>query len=144
MLRQGIAALHRVNRTKVPVELHRAVLPDHLSRFLEQRISPLTDAPIVFYNTYLTTYLHDKGASLRPQMAAWAVRQPQPVLWLQWETLWQGPKPPDFGWVGWTADLWQDGRHQQWQLAWAHPHGTGFLWLPDMADWAGFWHRDHR
>lgn len=144
MLRQGIAALHRVNRTTVPVQLHRADLPDHLSRFLEQRISPLTDAPIVFYNTYLTTYLHDKGVSLRPQMAAWALRQPQPVLWLQWETLWQGPKPPDFGWVGWTADLWQNGRHRQWQLAWAQPHGTGFLWLPDMAVWAGFWRLGHQ
>jgi hypothetical protein len=143
LLRQGIAALHQVNRTEVPVCLHQVDLPDGLPRFLDQRISPLNDAPIVLYNTYLTTYLHDKGASLRPYLAAWASRQPRPVLWLQWETLWQGPTPPEFGWVGWTADLWQDGRHHHWHFAWTHPHGTRIRWLPGMADWSNFW-RDGR
>jgi hypothetical protein len=138
-LRQGINALHRTEQTAAPVRLHRADLPDDLSRFLAQQITPYHDAPVVIYNTYLTTYLHDKGASLRPQLAVWAAKQTRPVLWLQWETLWQGPKPPDFGWVGWTADLWQDGRHVHWHLAWAHPHGTRIQWLPESADWADFW-----
>jgi hypothetical protein len=139
MLRQGIAALKRIRGSRAPVQLHAAHLPDGLTEFLEQRITPCSDAPVVLYNTYLTTYLHDKGASLRPQLAAWAAGQTQPVLWLQWETLWQGPRPPDFGWVGWTADLWRDGRHLHWHLAWAHPHGTQIRWLPESAAWADFW-----
>jgi len=142
VLRQGITALHRVNRGDSPVRLHQVDLPDGLPRFLEQQISPLTDAPVVLYNTYLTTYLHDKGASLRPHLAAWAGRQPQPVLWLQWETLWQGPKPPEFGWVGWTADLWMNGRHHHWHFAWTHPHGGCIHWLPGWAEWAAFWRSD--
>jgi len=144
LLRQGIAALRQVNRTTVPVRLHRVDLPDALPRFLAERISPLNDAPVVLFNTYLTTYLRDKGAALRPHLIAWASRHPQPVLWLQWETLWQGPEPPAFGWVGWTADLWQDGRHHRWQLAWTHPHGTCVKWLPGWDDWADFWRDGHR
>jgi len=139
MLRQGIAALKRIRGTSAPVRLYPAHLPGDLTEFLEQRITPCSDAPVVLYNTYLTTYLHDKGASLRPQLAAWAAGQIQPVLWLQWETLWQGPRPPDFGWVGWSADLWRDGRHFHWHLAWAHPHGTHIQWLPESAAWADFW-----
>lgn len=139
MLRQGIAALKRIRATRAPVKLYPAHLPDNLTEFLEQRIAPGSDAPVVLYNTYLTTYLHDKGASLLPQLAAWAAGQSQPVLWLQWETLWQGPRPPAFGWVGWTADLWRDGRHFHWHLAWAHPHGKRIQWLPESAAWADFW-----
>lgn len=143
-LRQGIAALRRVNRLEVPVRLYPAALPDQLPRFLEQRIGPLADGPVVLYNTYLTTYLHDKGASLRPRIAEWALRQSHPVLWLQWETLWQGPQPPGFGWVGWTADFWQGGAYRQWHLAWTHPHGTQVQWLPDWTNWAIFWGGDRR
>jgi hypothetical protein len=138
-LRQGIAALHRVNATGAPVRLHPVDLPGELPRFLEAQLMGCHDAPLVLYNTYLTTYLFDKGASLRPHLAVWAARQAQPVLWLQWETFWQGPKPPNFGWVAWRADLWQEGRHWQWHLAWAQPHGTHIQWLSGMSDWAHFW-----
>lgn len=143
MLRQGIAALHRVNQTTIPVRLFPADLPDDLGRFFEERVAPLVEAPVVLYNTYLTTYLRDKGASLRPQLAVWAEKQSRPVLWLQWETLWQGPQPPGLGWVGWTADLWSGGSHLHWHLAWAHPHGASIHWLPDSAKWAAFW-RENR
>ena len=139
LLRQGLAALRRVNQPHTPVRVHQANLPDDLAPLLSERVSPLDDAPIVLYNTYITTYLHDKGASLRPQLAAWAERHPQPVLWLQWETLWQGPQPPHFGWLGWTADVWIKGRHRCWHLACVHPHGGRIQWLPGLADWAGFW-----
>jgi hypothetical protein len=142
LLRQGIAALRRVDQPQSPVRIHRANLPGDLPRLLNERVSLLRDAPIVLYNTYLTTYLHDKGALLRPQLAAWAERHPQPVLWLQWETLWQGPSPPHFGWIGWTADVWINGRHRCWRLAWVHPHGGRIQWLPGLADWAGFWKGD--
>lgn len=138
-LRQSIAALHQVNREAVPVHLYQADLPDELSRFLAKRITPLSLDPVVLYNTYLTTYLHDKGVSLQPQIACWASRLQQPVLHLQWETLWDGQEPPAFGWVAWTADLWQNGRHHHWHLAWVHPHGTHIRWLPGMEQWATFW-----
>lgn len=143
-LYQGIDALRRVNQTEVPVRLYPADLPDQLPLFLEERISPLADGPVVLFNTYLTTYLRDKGASLRSHIAKWALRHPQPVLWLQWETLWQGPQPPGFGWVGWTADLWQEGGHRHWHLAWTHPHGTQIQWLPDWANWALWWESGQR
>ena len=61
------------------------------------------------------------------------------MLWLQWEPLRQGAEPPHLGWLAWTADLWLDGRHVRWQLAWVQPHGTRLLWLPGMADWTSFW-----
>jgi hypothetical protein len=143
-LRQGIDVLHRLNQTAVPVRLYQTDLPERLPQFLEERIGPLTDVPVVLYNTYLTTYLRDRGASLRPRLAEWALQRLQPVLWLQWETLWKGPQPPDFGWVGWTADFWQKGVHRQWHLAWAHPHGTRMQWLPDWAGWSHFWGCGHR
>lgn len=143
-LYQGIDALYRVNQTEIPVRLYPADLPDQLPLFLEERISPLADGPVVLFNTYLTTYLHDKGASLQSRIAKWALRQSHPVLWLQWETLWQGPQPPGFGWVGWTADLWQEGSHRHWHLAWTHPHGTRIQWLPDWANWARWWESDQR
>lgn len=139
LLRQGIEALHQAEQTAAPVRLHQVDLPDGLSHFLEQQITPYRDAPTVLYNTYLSTYLHDKGTSMQPQIAAWAAQQTRPVLWLQWETLWHGPQPPDLGEVGWTADLWEDGRHVHWHLAWAHPHGTRIQWLPESADWSAFW-----
>jgi hypothetical protein len=101
----------------------------------------LQDVPVVLFNTYLITYLLDKGASLRNHINSWAIGHPQPVLWLQWEPPRDKKKPPAFGWVEWTADLWSQGRHHHWQLAWAHPHGNHIQWLPDCHDWADYWHR---
>jgi hypothetical protein len=141
VLRRGIATLHRAEQAGHPVRLHRADLPDDLIDFLSGQAAFPGDAPVIIFNTYLTTYLHDRGAGLRPQLAAWAAQQRRPVLWLQWETLWQGPQPPEFGWLGWTADLWQQGRHHHWQLAWVQPHGARVLWLHGLIDWAAFWRR---
>lgn len=139
VLRQGIAAVHRVHQTDAPIQLHQVNLPHHLPNFLEEQISPLVDAPVVLFNTYLTTYLPDKGASMRHHLAAWAAHQSQPVLWLQWEPPRKGKVAPAFGWVEWTADLWQQGRHHHWHLAWTHPHGSRIRWLPDWLDWVACW-----
>ncbi|MCL2457364.1 MAG: DUF2332 domain-containing protein [Desulfobulbus sp.] len=138
-LRAGVAALHAVNRSPSPVRLFPADLPADLPRFLTDRVDRLPDAPVILYNTYLTAYLVDKGAALRPSLAAWASQHPWPVLWLQWEPLRGNPEPPDFGWIGWTADLWQGGKHRSWQLAWVHPHGARIVWTPEIADWLAFW-----
>lgn len=142
LLRRGMDSFHRAHRQGARVRLHRADLPAGLTGFLNEHLTFPGDAPILVYNTYLTTYLRDRGAGLRPQLAAWAAGQPRPVLWLQWETLWQGPQPPEFGWLGWTADLWQHGEHRHWQLAWVQPHGARVQWLPGLTDWTRFW-RDH-
>jgi hypothetical protein len=142
LLRRGMDSFHRAHRHGARVQLYRADLPAGLTGFLNEHATFPGDAPILVSNTYLTTYLQDRGAGLRPQLAAWAAGQPRPVLWLQWETLWQGPQPPEFGWLGWTADLWQQGEHRHWQLAWVQPHGARVQWLPGLADWTAFW-RDH-
>ena len=139
LLRRGMDSFHRAHRQGARVRLHRVDLPSGLTGFLNEHVAFPGDAPILVSNTYLTTYLQGRGADLRPQLAAWAAGQPRPVLWLQWETLWQGPRPPEFGWLGWTADLWQQGGHRHWQLAWVQPHGARVQWLPGLAEWARFW-----
>lgn len=138
-LREGITALHRVKATEAPVQVHPVHLPEGLSGFLRAELAGCQDGPIVCFNTYLTTYLAEKGASLRQQLDVWAAGQAQPLLWLQWEPPWQGAKPPDLGWLAWTADLWQEGNHWQWHLAWVQPHGTQIQWLPGKAAWERFW-----
>lgn len=129
LLRRGIDALHRVNRGPVPVRMHIADLPADLPHFLASRCPGPDGQPIVISNTYLNTYLADKGASLFPSIAAWAASQDRPVLWLQWEPLRDGPEPPHLGWLAWTADLWRAAQHTRWQLAWVHPHGARVIWL---------------
>ncbi len=141
VFRQGIAAVHRINQSGTPLRLHQVDLPDHLPGFLVEQLSSLHDAPVVVFNTYLTTYLHDKGTSLRNHINVWASMHPQPVLWLQWESPRQGKVPPAFGWVEWTADLWHQGQHHRWHFGCAHPHGSHIQWLPDWLDWVAHWHR---
>ena len=140
-LEQGIAALQAVKATGAPVQLYQANLPNELIPFLNRQVAPADEQPIVLFNTYLTTYLHDKGASLRPILASWAAQRRNPLLWLQWETLWEGPEPPHFGWIGWTADLWWRDEHRSWHLAWVHPHGNEVLWRDDLNRWAAFWRK---
>jgi hypothetical protein len=122
-LREGIAAFRENQMGETAVTLHQATLPDDLPRFLKQ-IPMEPTAPIILYNTYMTAYLPNRGAGMRPHIAQWAASQSRPVLWLQWEPLWLGPHPPHYGWCAWMADLWQSGNHKSWQLAWIHPHGT--------------------
>jgi hypothetical protein len=154
-LYEGIAAFHQANRGSVPVHLYPVHLPNELPLFLETATSTTLsagtstalsasvprqpDQPVVIYNTYMTAYLNDNGRSLQQHIANWAAEQNRPVLWLQWEPLWDGRQPPEYGWVAWTADLWQTGRHYRWHLAWNHPHGTAVHWLPGLHDWAAFW-----
>ena len=131
-LREGIAAFRQVNQSNTPVTLHQATLTDDLPQFLQK--VPAGSDPVLIYNTYMTVYLPDKGISMWSHVNEWALPQNRPVLWLQWEPLWGGPHPapPEFGWCAWTADLWQDGQHKQWQIAWAHPHGTKAQFLLPM------------
>jgi hypothetical protein len=138
-LREGILALHQANDGAVPVRLLAVDLPDELPHFLRQFIPPWPQLPVVIYNTYMTVYLRDKGSDIRRHIHAWAISQAHPVLWIQWEPAWRGPKPPEEGWCAWTADLWQGETHQQWRLAWVHPHGARLRWEPGFPEWVDFW-----
>lgn len=132
-LREGIAALRAVESSAAPVRLAPLNLPDGLPRFLVEELPRPLDAPVVIYNTVVTLYLPDRGASLRSMVAEWAGRQSVPVLWLQWEPWWDGPPPSGKEWMAWTADLWpNDGRAvaRRYHLAWVHPHGAALHWEP--------------
>ncbi len=149
-LREGIAALRAVEQSDAPVRLWPLRLPDELPGFLRQMdaviarpmnrgMNPAADtqsalkrtedarnAPIVLFNTIMTMYLPDRGASLWGMVDDWARRQAGPVLWLQWEPGWNGPPPPVRDWAAWTADYWPNdgsGATHHWQLGWVHPHG---------------------
>ena len=122
-LREGIAAFHTVNQSQTPIQLHAVTLPEELLRFLANHI-PRGSAPAVLYNSYITQYLPQKGRLLRQHLTNWAISQPRPILWLQWEPDRSGQDGPEYGWLKWTADLWHNHSHQQFHLGWVHPHGT--------------------
>lgn len=135
-LRDGIAALRRVASTAAPVRLRPLRLPEELPDFLAQGLPPPA-APVVLFNTTVTMYLPDRGATMCAAIGEWAVKVPQPVLWLQWEPMWGGPPPPEEEWFAWSADYWpNDGgdTHHHFHLAWVHPHGTALEWAPGWAD----------
>mgnify|MGYP003618163748 CR=1 FL=1 len=144
-LREGIVALRRTEATAVPVRLSPLRLPDELPRFLAEELPHPLDAPIVLFNTIVTMYLPDRGASLRGLVTNWAARQRVPVLWLQWEPAPPGSPVPSSGaspptaWSAWTADYWpNDGRAgRRFHLAWVHPHGTALEWT---TGWRAFLH----
>ena len=136
-LREGIAALRSVESSAAPVRLAPLNLPDGLPRFLAGELPRPLDAPVVIYNTVVTLYLPDRGASLRGMVAEWAARQSVPVLWLQWEPWWDGPPPPEREWMLWTADYWpNDGRAAapRSHLAWVHPHGAALEWVEGWSE----------
>lgn len=144
-LREGIDALRRTAAGAAPVRLSPLRLPDELPHFLAHTLPRPLDAPIVLFNTTVTMYLPDRGASLRGLVADWATRQRAPVLWLQWEpALPNSPDPPGgasppTAWLAWTADYWpNDGRaSRRFHLAWVHPHGAALEWTPG---WRAFLH----
>ena len=136
-LREGIDAFHRVNKTDAPIILNALRLPDDLPFYLRNHV-PLAPDPIVFYNTYITQYLPQKGILLRQHFTDWAANQARPVLWLQWEPDRSGRNGPEYGWLRWTADLWHENAHQQFHLAWVHPHGTRVHFEPGFDQWADY------
>ena len=138
-LREGIAALRAVEQSADGSPLVRLAplnLPDELPRFLAEQLPRPLDAPVVLYNTVVTLYLPDHGASLRGMVAEWAEQQAVPVLWLQWEPWWGGPPPPEKEWMAWTADYWpNDGRPAaRSHLAWVHPHGKALEWVEGLPE----------
>lgn len=137
-LREGIAALRAVATSAAPVRLHPLRLPDELPTFLDAVRPRPARAPIVLYNTTVTMYLPDRGASLRGMIAAWAAELDVPVLWLQWEPPTDRAASPGREWMAWTADYWpNDGRAapRHRRLAWVHPHGATLRWEPG---WSAF------
>lgn len=140
-LREGIASFRQIAHTVAPVQLFPARLPDELNPFLETHVTPQLAGdvwPVVIYNTWMRTYLPDKGASLRPILTRWAQQQSRPVIWLQWEPPEAGepPAPPD--WCVLSAEIWRGAQHARWRLGVAHPHGTHLNLAPDWVAWRRF------
>lgn len=137
-LKAGISALLQAS-SNPPLSLEACRLPEELPAYLAG-LGRLA-APCILFNSYITMYLPDRGRGLAPLVARWARAQPHPVLWLQWEHLRgdHAPKAPVPGWLAWQADLWQNGRHGHWHLAWVHPHGSRVCWLPALTPWRDFW-----
>ena len=131
-LREGLAVYRTVSKTAVPIHLHPLNLPAQLPDFLAQRP---TNHPTVIYNTYITQYLADKGASMLGRSAVGPRTHPHPVLWLQWEPPRDGRTPSTKDWCAWDAHLWVNGHHRHWHLAWIHPHGTAATFLPGWSAW---------
>jgi hypothetical protein len=138
-LREGISALHQVNRENGQIRLHQVNLPNELPRFLREKLPVDSHLPVIIYNTYMTAYLDGRGAVLRDYIQSWALTLSAPLLWIQWEPDWQGGEAPEHGWCLWTAELWQEGVHCQWRLAWVHPHGSSVKWEIGLREWREFW-----
>jgi hypothetical protein len=133
-LREGIVAFRENQSSEIPIQLHPVNLPDGLGDFLQNAV-PADETPVVIYNTFMTPYLSDKGASFRETIGRWAAARSQPVLWLQWEPVKDFHTGPEYGWCGWTADLWNGQTHAQRFLAWVHPHGSQIQFEPDFSHW---------
>lgn len=135
-LREGIAALRAAEAVCEAPQLHAVRLPDQLQAFLEGWSLRSSRLPIVIYNTVMTMYLDDGASGLRDVVERWAREQAVPVLWLQWEPPTDPDEAPQWAWMSWTADLWQNGQHDHFKLAWVHPHATEIQWLPELARWS--------
>ena len=138
-LLEGIAVLRDMVAKGMHLQLYPADIPQELDAFLTQHIPTDPACPVVLYNTYLTNYLTDKGRSLPQRIHQWAAQQQRAILWLQMEISRDELQPPHKGWVLWQANLWQQGIHHKWDLAWCHPHGSPVHWLPGVELWARFW-----
>ncbi|MGB3716435.1 MAG: DUF2332 family protein [Candidatus Promineifilaceae bacterium] len=136
---EGIDAYRQAQDSAAPVSVYRCDLPQDLSRFLESCLPAHPSIPVVIYNTYMTTYLADKGRSFVNEIGHWASQLKNPVLWLQWEPARDWRRPPVEGWIAWTADLWQEESYQRWRLGWVHPHGSDALFEGDWGLETGDW-----
>ena len=138
-LKEGIAAFHQVQKTRAPVKLYPVALPDELTLFLQEHAIGKPERPVIIYNTWITSYLGDKGDSFSGHIGRWAESWDRPVLWLQWEPPRDGSRPPEYGWCAWTADLWSFGKHQRWKIGWVHPHGGAIEFGEGLEQWLAFW-----
>lgn len=134
-LREGLEVFRLNQATDAPVSLFEVDLPDGLAAFLWDRVPAEPSSPVLIFNTFMTTYLHDKGQSMGFHIDQWAFEQNRPVLWLQWEPPGDLNSAPHLGWCAWTADLWRGNQRRHWHLGWVHPHGTEAKFGPGLADW---------
>jgi hypothetical protein len=128
-LDEGIEA-YKMVATRMPITVWPVNLPDDLPGFLDSL--PLKeDAPVVIYNTYMSSYLRDQGKDMCVHIENWAVEQKHPVLWVQAEPA-RGGMEAKHGdhWCAWTVDLWEPKKGRcHWHIAWVHPHGTRVKWM---------------
>ena len=141
-LDEGIQAFRKCCRTESDIPVHRVDLPEELAAFLDTIQATWPTEPLILFSSYIKNYLPDKGKVLFKIIREWATGQERAILWLQQDlpaadTV--ASKPPDLGWVLWSADLWQAAEHTSFHLAWCHPHGTQIEWLPGIGQWQRYW-----
>ncbi|WP_028582276.1 DUF2332 family protein [Desulfogranum japonicum] len=141
-LQEGIAAFRECCMEKGQIPIYRIELPGELAVFLKTIQDEEVADPMVLFSSYITTYLHDKGKSLFEIIQQWATGQQRAIVWFQQDLA--APdivacKPPDLGWVLWSANVWQAATHISFHLAWCHPHGTQIQWLPGIRQWQKYW-----
>ena len=117
-LQEGIAVFRHFADE---IQLHPLELPAGVEQFLAEKV-PADNHPVLIYNTVMTFYLPDKGASLPERIGRWAQTQNRPVLWLQWEPFLK-PVVTNHRWMAWKADYWHKGTWFSEQLGRIHPHG---------------------
>ena len=137
-LREGLAAFKSEQANGVPVTMRPVHLPGELAAFLAG-YAPAGDAPHVLYNTYMTTYLPEKGESLKLIIGEWAAGLDRPVIWIQLEPVRGASR---FGWCAITVDYWRNGEQHHWQLAMSHPHVNALEFSPGLAEFVAYWASD--
>ena len=120
------------------ITIEKASLPHDLPEFLHS-LDLSDNAPVVVYNTYMTTYLENKGISLRNYLGEWATSQNREIMWIQSEPA--DGSLVEHHWCAWTVDLWAGEEKHSWQLAWVHPHGTEMDLLEGLDDFEAFFRR---
>jgi hypothetical protein len=134
-LHEGIKAHSEVSKVQ-DISIDEVTLPHGLPEYLNS-LNFSDGAPVVVYNTYMTTYLENKGLAMRGYIGDWARSYNRKVLWIQSEP---APGSPDnHHWCAWTADLW-DGQmgEYHWHVGWVHPHGTEIDLLQDLDRFESF------
>jgi hypothetical protein len=139
-LHEGLEAHANVSKIQeIPID--EVILPHGLPDYLNS-LNFSDDAPVVIYNTYMTTYLESKGLALRGYIGDWARSENRQVLWIQSEPA--PGSPDDHHWCAWTADLWDGSSlEHHWQFGWVHPHGTEIELLRDFDSFQLFFRTDN-
>ncbi len=127
-------------------EVRSVVLPDDIVAFLQGALPHNPVAPVISFNTCVTTYFNDVDhRALERRLGefakSWSLQHHLPWMWVRFEPARAGDDPaPEPGWCRWRVDLWEGARHHRIELGWAHPHlvraklGPGLLALAQLRD----------
>jgi hypothetical protein len=129
-LREGIA----VHRQAVAGELSPLAsivalqLPDDIGDFLAAHAPSKPSAPVISFNTVVTTYLNDVDQravvrTVREFARRWSVLHQLPWMWVRFEPVRPGEAIETHrGWCRWFVELFEGTSHRVLDIGWAHPH----------------------